>query len=267
MKSKLGFARPAHRTPFVLLAGALVAFGVLGLFGGGGTAEAQSLRPTPGSLDRQNRQADHHRYTYLETPAQVIRFVDLGYLVEIRGNGDYQVKEGVRFPYARPEVRTFLERFGKRFHEVCREPLVVTSLTRPRTRQPRNASSRSVHPTGMAMDLRLPWSRRCRGWAEGVLYNLEAEGLLEANRERRPPHYHVALFPAPYMDYVARVERGEASPEDRLQPAVRAYRVQRGDTLWRIARRHGISVDRIRAVNSMGSDRIRAGQVLDIPAN
>lgn len=257
MTTKPATTRPLRPTAYILLAVTLTA----------AAAEAQSLRPRPGSLDRQNLQAHRHRYTYLETPAQVIRFVDLGYLVEIDGNDDFEVKEGVNFPYARPAVRTFLERFGKRFHEVCREPLVVTSLTRPRARQPRNASSRSVHPTGMAMDLRLPWSRRCRGWAEGVLYNLEAEGLLEANRERRPPHYHVALFPGPYMDYVAKVRRGEAPAEDRLQPAVRPYRVQRGDTLWRIARRHGVSVDQIRAVNSMGSDRIRPGQVLEIPAN
>lgn len=232
----------------------------------GAAAHAQSLRPTSDSLDRQNDEARRHRYTYLETAEQVRRFVDLGYLVPLAGNSDFVIKESVAFPYARPEVRTFLERFGRLFHEACGEPMVVTSLTRPRDRQPRNASSRSVHPTGMAMDIRLPWSRTCRGWAEGALYSLESEGLLEANRERRPPHYHVALFPGPYLDYVAAVERGELPPEDRLQPAVHPYRVQRGDTLWRIAHRHGISVDQLKAVNAMGNDRIRPGQVLDIPA-
>lgn len=230
-------------------------------------AGAQSLRPTAASLDRQNAQAHRQRFSYLETPAQVRRFVDLGYLVPIRSNQDFVVKEGIQFAYARPAVKTFLERFGRRFHDTCGEQMVVTSLTRPRSQRLHNSSVRSVHPTGMAMDIRLPWSRTCRGWAEGVLYSLEAEGLIEANREHHPPHYHVAVFPDPYLAYVARVERGESPREDRIRPAVRPYRVQNGDTLWRIAHRHGVSVDKIKAVNAMGSDRIRPGQVLDIPAN
>jgi len=230
-------------------------------------ARAQSLRPTPASLDRQNAQAHRQRFSYLETPAQVRRFVDLGYLVPIPGNRDYTVKEGIQFAYARPAVKTFLERFSRRFHDVCGEQMVVTSLTRPRSLRLHNSSVRSVHPTGMAVDIRLPWSRSCRGWVEGVLYSLEAEGLLEANREHHPPHYHVAVFPDPYLAYVARVERGDAPREDQIRPAVRPYRVQRGDTLWRIAHRHGVSVDKIKAVNAMGSDRIRPGQVLDIPAS
>lgn len=229
-------------------------------------AHGQSLRGSRTSLDRQNRQAHRHDFTYLQSPQQVYDFVALGYLVPVDGNGDYVVKEGTSFPYARPEVKLFLERLGRQYKAACREELVVTSLTRPRTRQPRNASSRSVHPTGMALDLRRSWSRRCRGWLESVLLALEHRGVLEANRERRPPHYHVALFPRPYADYVAELRaRGTDEAEDATARAAR-YTVRRGDTLWRIARRHGTSVDRIRAANAIRSNTIRPGQVLEIPA-
>src|SRR5690606_40092741 len=89
------------------------------------------------------------------------------------------------------------------YQAACGEKLVVTSLVRPTTRQPRNAADRSVHPTGMAMDLRRSNKASCRRWLERVLLQLEARGVLEATRENRPPHYHVALFPRPYVQYVA----------------------------------------------------------------
>ena len=41
--------------------------------------------------------------------------------------------------------------------------------------------------------------------------------------------------------------------------------VQRGDTLWSIARRHGISVQAIRSTNRLPS-RLQPGQVIAIPA-
>lgn len=230
-------------------------------------AHAQSLRGSRTALDRQNRQAEHHDFTYLQSPQQVYRFVTQGHLVPVEGNGDYLVKEGTSFPYARPEVKLFLERLGRQYKAVCREELVVTSLTRPRARQPRNASPRSVHPTGMAMDLRRSWSRRCRGWLESVLLALEHRGVLEANRESHPPHYHVAIFPRPYAEYVAELQaRGTDEAEDATSQVAR-YVVRRGDTLWRIAHRHGTSVDRIRAANAIPSNTIRPGQVLEIPAD
>lgn len=229
-------------------------------------ATAQSLRPTPASMDRQNHQARNHRYTFLDSPADVRRFVEVGHLVRIPGNRNYAVKPGVPFPYARPQVKLFLERLGKQYRAACGEQLVVTSLTRPRSRQPRNASARSVHPTGMALDLRVSWSRRCRDWIEGVFLGLEARGVLEANREYHPPHYHVALFPEPYVRYVAALEGSGETEAGQAAKAASRYVVRRGDTLWRIARHHGTSVDRIKAANAIRSSRIRPGQVLEIPA-
>lgn len=227
-------------------------------------ATSQSLRGSKASMDNQVRQARAHDYSYMNTPGDVSRFVEAGYLIPIEGNRDYAVKPGVPFPYARPEVKVFLERLGEQYRDACGQQLVVTSLTRPRSRQPRNASPRSVHPTGMAIDLRVSWSRQCRSWLESVLLGLEATGVLEANREYHPPHYHVALFPKPYARYVARLEEdGDGRTEATI--AASRYTVQRGDTLWRIAHSHGTSVSRIKTVNAIRTSRIRPGQVLQIP--
>ncbi len=105
----------------------------------------------------------------------------------------------VSFPYARPEVKTFLEQLSSAYHAACGEPLVVTSMVRPISRQPRNASPISVHPTGMAVDLRRSDRHGCRQWLESTLLALEGEGMIEATRERWPPHYHVAVFPDPLL--------------------------------------------------------------------
>ncbi|MDH3732008.1 MAG: DUF5715 family protein [Gemmatimonadota bacterium] len=237
----------ARTCPLALLAVAATAFPV----------EAQSLRGSTPSLDRQNSMARSHDYTFLDTTEQARRFVAAGYLVAVRSTADYEVKSGV-VPYARPAVALFMKRLGSQYRNACGEKLVVTSLTRPWSRQPRNASPRSVHPTGMALDLRRSSRSSCRSWLEGVLMQLEGKGVLEATYERRPPHYHVALFPDQYETYVQRLAAASTDAEQE-------YYVRSGDSLWEIARDHGTTVRELRAANNLDGSRIYAGQVITVP--
>jgi LysM repeat protein len=150
-------------------------------------------------------------------------------------------------------VKLFIERLSSQFRAACGEKLIVTSLTRPESEQPYNASDQSVHPRGMAVDLRVPGSSRCRGWLEDVLLSLEDGNVLDATRERNPPHYHVAVFPDPYERYVASLQR---NPQ---------YVVQKGDSLTGIARAMGTTVPALRAENGIQGDLIRPGEPLRIP--
>ena len=222
-------------------------------------AGAQSLKGSKSSLDVQNRVAQQHDFTYISTTAQAKRFVELGYLVHVKSNGDYHVNR-ISHPYARPEVELFISRLGRQYRSACGEQLVITSLTRPTSRQPRNASSRSVHPTGMALDVRRSNSRACRSWLEKVLLSLEAAGVLEATREKSPPHYHIALFPSQYASYVDRrlADAGQSGEQE--------YRVRSGDSLWSIAQLHGTSISDLRTANELRGSRIYAGQLLTVPA-
>lgn len=163
-----------------------------------------TLRGSPASMVRQHEVAKEEDFTFLRTPGQVERFLEEGYLVPIEGNGDYEIARGVSFPAARPELRVFLERLGAQYRAACGEALVVTSLTRPLSTQPRNAHPLSVHPAGMAADFRISRRGECRAWLESALLGMEERRLLDVTRERRPPHYHVAVFPAAYMAWVER---------------------------------------------------------------
>jgi hypothetical protein len=267
--------------------------------------DAQSLVGSRESLLRQDEQAQAHGFTYLRTVDEVRDYAKRGLLVRVSGNADYDVEsDEVSFPYARPEVKLFIERLADQYRSACGEKLVVTSLTRPITRQPWNASVLSVHPTGMAADLRRSSSPSCRTWLEATLLDLEGRNVLEATKEQYPPHYHVALFPAPYLHSInsgelPRVELAAVDVPDRspLRHPSRArhavsrrshrshtslaskhsapkrhakkgkkVRVGRGDSLWKIAQRNGVTVSRIKKANGVRSRHLKPGQVLSIPA-
>jgi LysM repeat protein len=230
---------------------------------------AQSLRGSTAKLDLQNEMAAEHDFTYLKSRQQVRTFVDLGLLVPVEPTEHFELNE-VSFPYIRPEVALFVDRLASQYQQACGQKLVVTSLTRPISDQPRNASARSVHPTGMAVDLRVSTDRKCRSWLESTLLQLNETGVLDATRENRPPHYHVVVFPRQYTAHVERLESrfAEAVSGTTTAPAAQRieYTVRNGDSLWTIAQKLGTTVELIQQENDLRTSRIFAGQVISVPS-
>ena len=134
---------------------------------------------------------------FYETSSQVKRAAVRGELVALRSNGNYVVSN-VGSPYVRPQTRSFVASLAADYRRACREPMVVTSATRPMSRKLVNSSSLTVHPTGIAVDLRRP-SGRCLTWLRRTLLAAERQGRIEATEERRPPHFHVAVLPVRYQ--------------------------------------------------------------------
>jgi LysM repeat protein len=230
---------------------------------------AQSLRGSAAKLDLQNEMAVEHDFTYLRNRQQVRTFIDLGLLVPVEANEHLELNK-VSFPYGRPEVATFVDRLASQYQQACGQKLVVTSLTRPISDQPSNASARSVHPTGMAVDLRVSTDRKCRSWLEDTLLQLNETGVVDATRENRPPHYHVVVFPRQYAEHVERLQTRFAESVNAPATSGTAqrieYTVRRGDSLWTIAQKLGTTVELIQQENDLRSSRIFAGQVISVPS-
>lgn len=64
-----------------------------------------------------------------------------------------------------------------------------------------------------------------------------------------------ALNPVP-------AERRPAQAMSRTRPAVREIIVMPGDTLWSLARKHRMGLDRLRSINQLTDDQIEVGQTL-----
>lgn len=266
-----------QKTTLVLVATVCLTFGTLG--------HAQTLKGSRASMERQYQEAVNLGYTFMKTSSAVTKFVESGYLVRVNSNNHFELSS-VSYPYSRPAVKTFIERLGSQYFAACGEKMTVTSLTRPIDRQPANAAQDSVHPTGMAVDLRIPQVGKCRSWLENTLLELERTDVLDVTRERNPPHYHVAVFPQSYERYVAGVSArpaaqaaASATVSEGAAPAAvviataaevetnREYVVRRGDTLSEIAAKTGASVNQLRSANGLRGDMLKIGQKLEVPTS
>jgi hypothetical protein len=160
----------------------------------------------------QHQIAVKEDYSFLRTSKDVRALATKGALVPVTESSDLALSK-VSYPLARPEVRDFVERFAASYHDATGARLVVTSLTRPTAAQPANAHKLSVHPAGMAVDLRVPAASADRAFLEASLLAMEKAGVLDVTRERSPAHYHVAVFAEAYARYAARQDSVNAVAE------------------------------------------------------
>jgi uncharacterized protein YcbK (DUF882 family) len=229
---------------------------------------AQSLRGSMASVERMYDQAVHDGLAFYETGNDVRWAAARGELVQLHRDHGYEMHR-VAFPFVRPATLTFVERLADSYERACRESLVVTSGVRPETRQPSNSSQRSVHPTGMAVDLRRPGGR-CLTWLRRELLSMEKTGVIEATEEHHPAHFHVAVFGDEYLRYAS--TDSDELPTAMIvarapAPVARQYKVRAGDSLWSIAQQHSTSVRELIAANRLGHTKIRPGQTLVIPGH
>lgn len=253
---------PSHRTALIAAGALLCAMLPLA------EAHAQSLHGSPASINRMYRHARSEDFSFFQTSASVRRAVTKGLLVQLWPDGNFTLHE-VGYPFVRPATQTFVQRLAAQYIAACGERLQVTSAVRPATRQPANSVARSVHPTGMAVDLHKPTDHpKCLRWLRSTLVELEESGVIEATEEFSPPHFHVAVYSTPYRRYVSALTTSRAATTVASNDAggVSTYRVRPGDTLWDIAREHDTTVSAITSANHLDDDdTIQPGQKLVIP--
>lgn len=170
-----------------------------------GDVAGQSLRGSRASVDLAYNRAVARGLHFYQTSNGILAAAERGRFVRLGGNENYGLHPFVEeLPYVKPATRMFVERLSAQYRRACGERLIVTSAIRPTRRQPPNASPRSVHPTGMAIDLRKPQGQ-CLTWLRSTLISLEKKGVIDATEEFRPPHFHVVVFTDRYESYVERM--------------------------------------------------------------
>jgi len=246
---------------------------------------AQTLRGSSASVDLMYTSAHERDLAFLHSRGDIYEAASQGDLALLTINENVTL-ERVTFPFVLPGTRAFVDSLAKKYREACGERLAVTSGARPVAEQPRNASPKSVHPTGMAVDFRKPPSGPCLTWLRASLIDLEKRGVVEATEERHPAHFHVAVLNqqrpptrivasaastkstktsvATAPDKVVTESHGEvAAPEKKAGGST--YTVRAGDNLWNIARKHGTTTERIQELNGLKGSRLRVKQVLKLP--
>lgn len=261
---------------------------VVGL--GAPRVDGQTLRGSMSSVDLMYSSAHARDLEFLKTPDEIYQAALAGALKLVSVTNDLELDEA-RFPFVLPNTLRFADSLAAEYHAACGERLVVTSGARPLDEQPRNASPKSVHPTGMAVDFRKPRTPACLTWLRTNLVVLEDRGVIEATEERHPPHFHVAVLrqareprltftartPTPAKDTATKViasSGGDVAAEtkrdssadspkrgDRASPAAR-YHVHVGDNLWTIAKRHHTTPARLLALNGLRNSTLKPGQTL-----
>ena len=244
-------------------------------------AAPPELRGSRPSVEKMYEFARSHRMPFYLTQTNVDTAIARGRLVPLTGDSTYELTRGVGFSYSTKEARQFIERFAPHYMAACGAPLVVTSAARPINRQPRNANAHSVHPTGIAVDIRRPYPGPCLTWVRNALTTLEAKGIIEATEERHPVHIHLAVLVPPGRAVTlpalatpavaaARTRTVTASGGDVQLGASkdgRSYVVREGDTLWDIANRTGVTVDAIKRANKGRiKASLRPGTTIALPA-
>jgi hypothetical protein len=130
---------------------------------------------------------------FLRTTSDVYDAARAGALKLISMTEDLELDK-TTWPFVLPNTLRFADSLAAEYHKGCGERITVTSGARPLDKQPRNASPKSVHPTGMAIDFRRPRTPACLTWLRKALVDLEDRRVVEATEERHPPHFHVAVL-------------------------------------------------------------------------
>ena len=164
------------------------------------TGRASLVGGEVSSSKQQFRYAAERQVPFMTSEAEYQSRIDSGYFVRLEGPFmDVQARR----PYALPSTVTFVVELSRDYYATGCGRLVVRDALRIKTEQPSNGSTYSVHPAGMAVDLRVrDISEVCESWMNSYLLEKEAAGKIDATREHWKmvrgqkvpnPHFHIVV--------------------------------------------------------------------------
>jgi len=254
--------------------------------------EPAELHGSKESVEKMYDFATAHGLSFYLTQTNIDTAIAHGRLVPLTGSATYELTRGVGFSYSTREAKQFVEAFAPQYLTACGAPLTVTSAARPTSKQPHNANPHSVHPTGIAVDIRRPYRGPCLDWVRTALTELERKGVVEATEEHHPVHLHIAVLVPPGRKVVlpnlaaGMVAQAPMVPVQSVSQVITAsagdvavangkgaaatstqktYLVRQGDTLWDIANKVGVSMDALAKANKLTRKSLKPGTTLVIP--
>jgi hypothetical protein len=97
-------------------------------------------------------------------------------------------------PYALPSTVAFIAEMSVAYNAAGCGKLVVRDALRLTTERPLNGSMHSVHPAGMAVDIRMQYIKsECGDWLRSYVRLKEAAGKVDGTHELKPEHLHVVV--------------------------------------------------------------------------
>ena len=97
-------------------------------------------------------------------------------------------------PYALPSTVAFVTQMSVAYNAAGCGKLVVRDALRLTTERPKNGSIHSVHPAGMAIDIRVKYIKsECADWLRSYFRLKEAAGKVDGTHELEPEHLHVVV--------------------------------------------------------------------------
>ena len=119
--------------------------------------------------------------------------INSGYFVRLEG---LFLDVRARRPYALPQTVAFLIKMSQAYSAAGCGQLIIMDALRLTTERPVNGSVYSVHPTGMAVDIRTKYIPiECADWLRAYVSQKEAAGEVDGTQELRPEHLHVVVVP------------------------------------------------------------------------
>ena len=141
--------------------------------------------------ERQFRYAEANGIPFARNERDYQDLVARGQFVRLRHPA---LTIAARRPYVLPTTAQFIYEIADAFSGAGCRGLRINDAARLVSERPSNGSVYSVHPAGMALDLRvINLSARCYEVLTNILSMAEMRGQADATREHRPPHFHVVV--------------------------------------------------------------------------
>jgi hypothetical protein len=155
-------------------------------------ADAVSLVGGCQTTSKQQLQyAKGRQLPLMTTVAEYKERIASGYFVPFEGPYLHVLADR---PYALPSTVAFVTEMSVAYKAAGCGKLVVRDALRLTTERPKNGSIHSVHPAGMAVDIRVQYIKsECADWLRSYVRLKEAAGKVDGTHELKPEHLHVVV--------------------------------------------------------------------------